>query len=223
MLTEISADHKFRAKTGPFNLGVINAEVGIMDSPPELNQLIVETSNSLAADYRLDEVNKIENIAHTRSAYKKLGNDPNRYRPSADALIRRIVKGMGIYPINNVVDVLNLTSIRDGYSISGFNRAMIQGKIHLGTGKVGEPFRGIGRGDVNIANLPVLRDAAGAFGNPTSDSERTMIGSGTKEILFVFYDFGRNPGLENSMENCRELLKEYCYAKETVLEVLKFG
>jgi DNA/RNA-binding domain of Phe-tRNA-synthetase-like protein len=129
---------------------------------------------------------------------------------------------MGLYRINNVVDVLNLTSIIDGFSISGFTPSRITGNISLGIGKAAEPYKGIGRGDLNITNLPVLRDKEGAFGTPTSDSERTKIGPETNEILFVFYDFGRSPALEGSMENCLALLKKYCHTREKTNEVLNY-
>jgi len=223
MIPEISVDTQFIEKSGPFNLGIISAMVSIEVSSPELLSLIRSTSDSIASGYQLHEVNKIGNIAHTRNAYKSLGNDPNRYRPSADALIRRIVRGMGIYRINNVVDVLNLTSIRDGFSISGFNSRTIRGNISLGIGETGEPYWGIGRGELNITNLPVLRDEGGAFGSPTSDSERSMINPETTEILFVFYDFGSDPSLEGSLNDCLDLLKKYCRAKDYAIEVMNFS
>ena len=172
--------------------------------------------------YRLDGVNKIKTIAETREAYKKLGNDPNRYRPSADSLVRRIVKGMGIYYINNVVDILNLISIQSGFSIGGYDSLAISGNIELSIGKEGEPYNGIGRGGLNITNLPVLRDSTGAFGTPTSDSERTMIKDTTHDILFVFFDFGCNSSLKKYLMKSAELLSDYCSAEKSSIEIHTF-
>lgn len=195
-----------------FRLGIIQSKINCQPSTKEL-QLVIEEEVSSAQDkYSLDVVNKINIIAETRIAYKKLGNDPNRYRPSADSLVRRIVKGMGIYYINNVVDILNLISIQSGFSIGGYDLSSINGQIELGIGKEGEPFRGIGRGDLNITNLPVLRDSNGAFGSPTSDSERTMIKDTTMEILFIFFDFGYNSLLDEYLSMCADLLSVHCSA-----------
>ena len=129
---------------------------------------------------------------------------------------------MGIYYINNAVDILNLISIRSGFSIGGYNLSAITGSIELGIGKPGEPYIGIGRGDLNITNLPVLRDNSGAFGTPTSDSERTMIKDTTNEIVFIFYDFGINSTLEEYLSKCAELLSIHCSAEKPSISIIKF-
>ena len=56
-------------------------------------------------------------IAATREAYKRCGKDPSRYRPSAEALCRRILKGSPLYQIDTLVDLINVVSIASGYSI----------------------------------------------------------------------------------------------------------
>jgi hypothetical protein len=92
---------------------------------------------------------------------KKLGKDPNRYRPSSEALCRRILKGQELYQINTLVDLINLVSLETGYSIGGFDDAKIRGGLTLGVGEAEEKFEGIGRGLLNIEGLPVYRDDIG--------------------------------------------------------------
>lgn len=193
-------------------LGIIQARINCQPSSVKLKSIIEKEVAYVHDKFRLDEVNKIETIAETRTAYKKLGNDPNRYRPSADSLVRRIVKRMGIYYINNVVDILNLISIQSGFSIGGYDLSSITGQIELGAGKEGELYKGIGRGDLNITNLPVLRDNKGAFGSPTSDSQRTMVKNTTEEIVFIFFDFEKNSLLDGYLSKCAELLSLHCSA-----------
>lgn len=207
---------------GSFRIGVINTKISCRPSTPELISIINYHVNNIQWKYELEEVNKIDTIMETRLAYKKLGNDPNRYRPSADSLIRRIIKGMRLYWISNVVDILNLISIQSGFSIGGYDIAEISGGIKIGVGQKGEPYSGIGRGKLNISKLPVLRDDIGAFGTPTSDSERTMIKETTKEIGFIFYDFGLNSSLEAYLMECAELLTQYCSAKDILTDIQKF-
>jgi DNA/RNA-binding domain of Phe-tRNA-synthetase-like protein len=219
---EIVTDPLIIKAIGRFRLGIIASKICCHPSKKKLQSVIEKQVLAVQSGYRLDEVNKIEIIAETRRAYKKTGGDPNRYRPSADSLIRRIVKGMGIYHINNVVDVLNLVSVQSGYSIGGYDLQAIISSIELGIGREGEPYTGIGRGELNIMNLPVLRDKLGAFGTPTSDSQRTMIQETTKEIIFVFYDFGYNGALEGFLSKCSELLTAHCSAEKLSADILVF-
>lgn len=220
---KILSDSLIIKTLGTFRLGIIHSKINCQPSTKELQLIIEKEVSDVQNKYSLDIVNKIETITETRNAYKKLGSDPNRYRPSADSLIRRIVKGMGIYYINNAVDTLNLISIKSGFSIGGYDLSSITGQIQLSVGNVGEPYRGIGRGDLNITNLPVLRDKDGAFGSPTSDSERTMIKSTTNEILFIFFDFGFNSSLNQYLGECAELLSRHCFASELLVNINEFG
>jgi DNA/RNA-binding domain of Phe-tRNA-synthetase-like protein len=161
-----------------------------------------------------DRITAIPTIAEARAAYKSCGKDPSRYRPSADSLIRRIVKGNNLYQVNNVVDVLNLVSLKTGFSIGGYDATKIIGGACLDIGTEKDEYYGIGRGLLNIDGLPVLRDEKGVFGSPTSDSERTMITDSAKNIAFVFFDFGLSESLKNTMNLTTELLKKYTQAKE---------
>ena len=219
----IVADQEFNRKVGAFNIGLISAErILCVSSPPELIQLLQRKESEVKSSVSLDMVNKIPKIHATRGAYKKLGNDPNRYRPSADSLYRRIVKGLGLYYINTVVDVLNLVSIESGFSIGGYDQEKIEEEIEIGIGRKNEIYTGIGRGALNIMNLPVLRDHLGAFGTPTSDSERTKITFDTTSILFVFFDFGQSDNLSETLNYCSGLLKKFCNADKLIINMVEF-
>ena len=182
--------------------------------------LLSERAEIIHKQYKLDEINRIENIMSARNAYKNVGNDPNRYRPSAEALHRRLVKGNGLYFVNNIVDTLNLVSLESGISIGGYDLQTIKGEITFGLGKKDEVYQGIGKGILNITSLPVLRDSVGPFGTPTSDSERTKICPTTNQVLFVFFDFGFYPGLHLTLDNCERYLKCYCFACEIQRDII---
>lgn len=201
-------------------LGLLEAAVNVRDASKEVDQMIASLEEDIMREYPMDAISRIPAIAEARLAYKRAGNDPNRYRPSADSLIRRIVKKQGLYRISNVVDVLNIVSIRSGFSIGGYDTAQIRGRITAGIGRGGEPYEGIGRGMLNITNLPVLRDEAGAFGSPTSDSVRTMIQLSTQRILMVFFDFGQNEALPGAMRNMQQLLELYADAGEIAISMI---
>lgn len=173
--------------------------------------------NSAAEDirsrYNMPDINKRPGIAATRAAYKALGKDPNRYRPSAEALCRRMVKGMDLYRTLSVVDMINLVSVKSGYSIGGFDLNRISGEeLVLGVGREGEDFEAIGRGQLNISGLPVYRDSIGGIGTPTSDNERTKLSPDTRKLLMLINIYDEEMTAEDVISLTTRLLNEYCGA-----------
>ncbi|AVM51652.1 DNA/RNA-binding domain of Phe-tRNA-synthetase-like protein [Bacteroides zoogleoformans] len=149
-------------------------------------------------------------ITATREAYKRCGKDPSRYRPSAEALRRRLLRGLNLYQIDTLVDLINLVSLRTGYSIGGFDADKIEGfQLELGIGRTDESFEGIGRGFLNIEGLPVYRDSVGGIGTPTSDHERTKMDLNTHHILVIINGYNGLDGLPEAAEMTQELLRKY--------------
>ncbi len=150
-------------------------------------------------------------IAATRRVYRACGKDPSRYRPASEALIRRMLKGKELYQIDTLVDLINLASIAYGYSIGGFDAGKFVGDtLTLGVGREGEPYEGIGRGIINIAGLPVYRDAKGGVGTPTSDNERTKIDISTTHLVVLIngYD-GNEQRVSENAEYIQQLLRKF--------------
>ena len=168
--------------------------------------------------YTTDSIKDMVTIKATRDAYKKCGKDPSRYRPSGEALCRRILRGIPLYQIDTLVDLINLVSIRYGYSIGGFDADKFEGDtLTLGIGKVGEPYEGIGRGELNIEGMPVYRDAVGGVGTPTSDNERTKLGVETTRLFTIINGYSGKEGLQEAAEYMVELLEEFASATDVQL------
>lgn len=146
-------------------------------------------------------------VAAARSAYRALGKDPARYRPSAEALLRRIARGEAPVRVNAVVDVNNLVSIETGISIGCYDADRIGGDVIMRRGEAGESYEGIGRGPLNLEGLPLLADAAGPFGCPTSDSERTKVTAQTANVLMVLFDFGAIGAVDRAAARAIETLE----------------
>lgn len=212
-MIDLSISYELKEKCPGLRLSCIEAEVLVAESGDsllsEINMQIENRNRSLV----VEEISQLPAIQSSRKAYKACGKDPARYRLSAEALLRRVVSGKGLYQINNVVDQLNLVSIATGFSIGGYDADCIQGQVVFGIGKAAEPYSGIGRGELNIENIPVFRDDVGAFGTPTSDSSRTEVTTKTKHFLMVLIDFGGSDQLLEATELARRLLEEYCFAE----------
>ena len=158
-----------------------------------------------------ESLKELSGIAATRAVYKKCGKDPSRYRPASEQLIRRMLQGKELYQIDTLVDLVNLASIAYGYSIGGFDADKFVGdELVLGVGKEGEPYEGIGRGPLNIAGLPVYRDAQGGVGTPTSDHERTKMTLGTTHLVVLIngYD-GNEERVSENAQYIQRLLIDY--------------
>lgn len=168
--------------------------------------------------YTVDSIKEMPSIQATRTAYKRCGKDPSRYRPSGEALCRRLLRGLELYKVDTVVDLINLVSIASGYSIGGFDVDKFEGDtLTLGIGRAGEPYEGIGRGELNIEGMPVYRDAVGGVGTPTSDNERTKLSLETTHLLAIVngYD-GDTAHLQETIDYMKALLKKYADGREFV-------
>ena len=128
-----------------------------------------------------------EEIAAVRTMYKRVGIDPTRRRPSSEALLRRVRKGEGLPRINAMVDVCNWCSLEFQLPYGLYDAAQIEGDVVLRLGHEGEFYAGIRKDDVHVGGRITLADARGPFGNPTSDSARTMVTSSTTRALVVVF------------------------------------
>ena len=207
---KIEVSSEIRTACPAFAGVAISAKVVNTAYNEELWKKINEFTVRYREMYTTDSIKDMTTIHATREAYKKCGKDPSRYRPSAEALRRRLMRGIALYQIDTLVDLINLVSLRTGYSIGGFDADKIQGTdLKLGVGRAEEPFEGIGRGVLNIEGLPVYRDAVGGIGTPTSDNERTKMDLGTQHILAIVNGYSGQEGLREAAEMIQELLKKY--------------
>jgi len=126
-------------------------------------------------------------LGATRTMYKRVGIDPTKTRPSSEALFRRLRKGDAFPRINGVVDVINWTSVETQLSFGVYDLDKIQGDVTLRLGRDGEEYAGIRKDTVHVAGRLALVDDAGPFGNPTSDSARTMVTTAATRVLVVVF------------------------------------
>ncbi len=211
----ISIEDTVRRAAPGLKVVALEADVTNPETSPELWRLIERAAADIAAVTDMGDINKRPGIRATREAYKALGKEPNRYRPSAEALCRRVVKGLGLYRIDTLVDLINLVSLQSGYSIGGFDLDKIEGdSLSLGVGREGEPFEAIGRGQLNIACMPVYRDEVGGVGTPTSDNERTKLSDDTRRLLMCINVYGEEMPVDDTVALATRLLEEYCSATD---------
>lgn len=161
-------------------------------------------------------------VEDARTLYKALGLDPTKTRPSNEALLRRVLKGEALYRVNTLVDALNLCSLRFQLPFGLYDLDQVTPPVVLRRGMAGEGYEGIRKAAVNVEGRPVLCDARGPFGNPTSDSARTMITPRTRRALVTVYAPAGHARsrLEKVLDGTETTLTRFCGGSRTLRQVL---
>jgi len=196
-------------------LGVVEAD-GLRVVPVDLGlaKLMDDVSERKRGEFTLDSLAEAPAIRAVRAMFREWGMDPSKYRPSSEALLRRVVQGKGLFPVSNAVDICNLGSIETGWPYGCYDRSRIRPPIVLRYGAPREMYEGIGKKMWHLDGRPVLADLDGPFGSPISDSTRSMITESVREILVVSYvpDGAPDSGIDEAMERLRERFAQFAGA-----------
>ena len=164
---------------------------------------------------------RIPGLTEARNLYKSCGMEPTRHRPSSEALLRRVLKGKGLYHISNVVDSCNLASLRFLLPIGMYDLDLIDGDVTLQLGAEGDQYDGIRKGPVHLGGRLGLYDRSGPFGSPTSDSARTCVTDATRRLLAVVMATAtyRSADMAANLEIFSGIFADYCNG-ETIWQTL---
>ena len=209
--------------SGRVRLGVlVLGGVSVRDADDALAAEVDSTCADFKQKYGDGKSSEVPGVADARTLYKALGLDPTKTRPSNEALLRRALKGESLYRINTLVDALNLSSLRSQLPFGLYDLDKVEPPAVLRKGSPGESYEGIRKGPVNVDGRPVLVDARGPFGNPTSDSARTCITLDTRNALVVAYaPAGYSAArLEQVMDSTQATLTRFCGGERTDRSIL---
>ena len=189
MKTIIKSD-QIADKIKDLKLGLVDAtQIMVLPDDELFEQDLQELVTELKEKFQDIPPSNDPVVSATRRMYRQVGWEPTKYRPSSEALIRRLIKGKGLYRINNLVDYGNLVSARFHLPMGLYDLDHVQGDICLDVGKEGESYEGISKPRISAGGKIILRDHSGVFGNPTADSKRTSITEKTNHILALFFDY----------------------------------
>jgi DNA/RNA-binding domain of Phe-tRNA-synthetase-like protein len=173
---------------GAAKVGILQMEgVRVQESPAELKEMVNGLAAECAEKYKDQPLGEIPTVRSIRGIFHRSGLDPTRYRPSSESLLRRAVKGKGLYFINSVVDLVNYFSLKLMWPIGLYDADKLEPPITWRTGREGESYEGIGRDRLNLAHFPLLVDQKGPFGSPISDSMRTRVTEQCTRILWITF------------------------------------
>jgi DNA/RNA-binding domain of Phe-tRNA-synthetase-like protein len=184
----VQIDASLRSRIPGITFGCVtinNAQVRERDE--KLWGAIEQLCQRLAHKYSLDKLGVDNHISAVRGMQKAFGFDPTRYRPSSEALLRRVLKGLGIYQINTAVDVNNWCSLEFLLPMCIYDLRTVEGQIRIRLGATGEQYQGIGRQIFQMDGKVIVTDDEGVMGNTVSDSERTKVTRATQDIFLMIY------------------------------------
>jgi DNA/RNA-binding domain of Phe-tRNA-synthetase-like protein len=201
---------------GRLRLGyVVLDDVTVGPSADALHAEVEALGERMRELYAGREPSQIPELSVARRLYRSIGVDPTRTRPSSEALLRRMLKGQGLYRINSVVDAGNLFSLELLLPIGLYDLERVEGDVVAGVGGAGEGYDGIRKDRINVEGKVVLRDRLGPFGNPSADSLRTSIRDVTRQVLltvFVPADYPEDR-LDRALARADELQGRFSGAK----------
>jgi DNA/RNA-binding domain of Phe-tRNA-synthetase-like protein len=205
-------------------LGTVEADgVRVVAVDPGLAQRMDEVCERKRREFTVESLAEAEPVRAVRAMFREWSMDPSKYRPSSEALLRRVVQGKGLYRVSNVVDAGNLGSIETGWPFGCYDRSRIHPPIVFRHGAAGERYEGIGKQTWHLEGRPLLADAEGPFGSPISDSTRSMITESATDILVVMYVPARaaDASLEAAMLRLSERLAQFAGASATRTSVCR--
>jgi DNA/RNA-binding domain of Phe-tRNA-synthetase-like protein len=173
-------------------------EVDVVESRADFDAEVAQAEAAARAG-------QVADPAPARALYRRFGVDPTRYRPSSEALLRRVRRGDPLPRVNSLVDVANVVSLCLQVPIGLYDLAEVRGELHVRLGRDGESYGGIGRGVVSVAGRICVADDLGPCGNPSADSARTMITTATGRAAWIYF----LPVAERGLRWTYELVARY--------------
>jgi DNA/RNA-binding domain of Phe-tRNA-synthetase-like protein len=192
---QLQLDESLRARIPGVTFGMVTINgVIVRERDNRLWEQVETLGRQLEREFALEKLSEYGQIAAVRGLQKSFGFDPTRYRPSSEALLRRVLKGQGLYQINTAVDVNNLCSLEFLLPMCTYDLRHVKGQVVVRVGEPGEEYPGIGRQTFQITNKIIIADQSGVMGSTVSDSERTKVTAETTDILLAIYaPVGKDP------------------------------
>jgi DNA/RNA-binding domain of Phe-tRNA-synthetase-like protein len=153
---------------------------------PDLAELRRESAELARGEFDAEALAANQVVTSLRRLFRAAGCDPTRYRPSSEALLRRVLKGEELPAIHPFVDLNNCLSILLAVPSCIMAEGTVAPPYVLRAGRAGEEYLSL-RGPFNLEGKPLLADPEGPFGTPITDSERVKVQEGTRAAWLVAY------------------------------------
>lgn len=187
-MMKVQLDASVTERLPQLSLGILHySGASVSDSPKMLQGRINYFVESLRLEHDPARLTDIEGIREWRAAFKQVGTDPSRYRPSSEALLRRLLQGNAFFWINSAVDINNFFSVLHALPFGIYDQAQLAGDVILRVGTSEDVYEGLNGREVNMEGKLLLSDDKGAFGSPIVDSKRSCVTENSRNLMQVIF------------------------------------
>lgn len=189
---KFSINPEMFAKYPRMRVGYVIAEFVNSKSHPEVEHLKASLQAYLKDNYNMDASNFSVNktINGWAEVYKNFGVKPKEYPSSVTSLVRRVVKGQGIWNISTIVDLYNCHSVMGLTPMGGYDLDKVSGDVEIRLGMDGEKFLGLGAKEEVAVNpsqvVYVDKEGVICWLWNHKDCQRTMLTLDTTRAVFFF-------------------------------------
>jgi DNA/RNA-binding domain of Phe-tRNA-synthetase-like protein len=185
-------------------------DVKVEKQNAELEKFKGEITEKAKEKYDLNSVRNLPTFRAYRDFFWRVGIDPTKNRPAAEALIRRVLRGNTMPRINTLVDAYNLASIKTEMALAAFDANKLKGDLIMRFAEKREKFLGIGMekpmllqgGEIVISDNQKLVAIY-----PYRDADSTKITEKTKNVMLLVCGV---PGIgEVTLQNAAQVALEY--------------
>lgn len=184
--------------------------VEVQDVSEELERFKLEVYERIKSRFTLESLKDDPAVRLYRNFFWRIGIDPTKIRPAAEALIRRILGGEGLPRINTLVDAYNLASAESRIALAAFDANKIEGDMLMRFAEEGESFHGIGMKEPRIlkGGELVISDSKRLIAiYPYRDADYSKVTLQTKNIYLMTCGI---PGLSSEkLREAEELAVKY--------------
>ncbi|MCS7133136.1 MAG: phenylalanine--tRNA ligase beta subunit-related protein [Aigarchaeota archaeon] len=195
-------------------------DVRVRENSDELEKFKLEVYERVKSRYNLESLKDDPTVRLYRDFFWRMGIDPTKIRPAAEALIRRILGGEGLPTINTLVDAYNLASAESCIALAAFDADKVEGDMLMRFAEEGETFLGIGMREPKIlkGGELVVSDSKRLIAiYPYRDADYSKITLQTKNVYLMTCGV---PGLSSErLRKAEELaikyITKFCRNKST--------
>jgi DNA/RNA-binding domain of Phe-tRNA-synthetase-like protein len=185
---QISIDEKLFQLLPDLKLGIIHyTKITVSESPQMLKGRLQLFQEQLFFELDTKPLTDFPGIKEWREAWKVFGADPNRYRPSAEALFRRIKKQNYLQSVHTAVDLNTFFSLQYEIPAGIYNLAKVVGDVQLTLGGEDDGYEGLNGRFNSMNHILQVKDDYSPFGSPYVDSVRTAVTEVTTDALHILF------------------------------------
>lgn len=159
-----------------------------------------------------------------RDLYWTFGMDPTKLRVSSEAVLRRVLKGLNLWRISDVVDIINLASAYHKIPIGLIDTSKLDGDLVIRSAHKGEIFQRIGGKTITCRGREIVvadENKIVCFGYATHDSEFTMITKNSKSVLVLLYgaEVVTRTVMDNALKVTIDMIGQWleCHVSEPIV------